>query len=838
MKFTKHISGLLLFTGILFSLNAQGITGPIVNKETVFDEQNGMAAVEAEFFMKQSKTDQRQWFRTSKNENSEFWQDSDGSHCMGAGNNAYIELLPDSRATHDDKLIPGKNFSNEPGVAGVLHYLVNIKNPGRYYVWVRAFSTGSEDNGIHVGIDGQWPESGQRMQWCDGKNTWQWESKQRTDENHCGVPHQIFLDILVPGIHELQFSMREDGFEFDRFLLTKDVNYIPEGIGPGSLLYSGKLPESYPLVTVNPENGKKQPSLSGELKKWHTIALAFEGPKTAEDDEYNPFMNYRFNVVFTHSETGQTMTVPGYFAADGNAAETSSNSGSIWKVHFAPDKTGEWTYKVDFRKGNWVAVSESAKPGSSAAYMDEYSGSFKVEESDKSGKDLRSKGRLQYDGTRYLKFAETNEVFLKVGPDAPENFLSYADFDGTFANDGHKDNLVKTWEPHLLDWKQGDPMWKDGKGKAIIGAVNYLSDKGLNSISFLTMNIGGDDQNVFPYIDYDTYNRFDCSKLDQWEILFSHAQKLGMFLHFKIMESENQGLLDNGAIGANTKLLYRELIARFGHHLAMNWNIGEELGEWENNHQTPPLNTTQRQAAAQYFYENDPYHHHVVIHNGVNFDDILGPDSKYTGVSLQVFKVNLNPVHPNVKEWLQKSKEAGKQWAVALDEPGDAKHGLITDSEDPKHDSARINGLWGAFMAGAWGTEWYFGYDHPHSDLTCQDFRSRDLFWNQCIYLLDFFKGNAININETENYDQLVQVGDYCLAIPGEEYIVFLRNGSGTINLENQTGEFMVKWFDPRNGGKLQTGKETKIKAGKLQKIEGAPSEPNKDWVVLIKKGN
>jgi len=114
----------------------------------------------------------------------------------------------------------------------VLHYKVHISNPGRYFVWVRAFSTGTEDNGIHVGINGNWPESGQRMQWCDGKHTWRWESKQRTQEVHCGEPYLIFLDIDKAGIHEITFSMREDGFEFDRFLLTSDKSFIPKGIGP------------------------------------------------------------------------------------------------------------------------------------------------------------------------------------------------------------------------------------------------------------------------------------------------------------------------------------------------------------------------------------------------------------------------------------------------------------------------------------------------------------------------------------------------------------------------------------------------------------------------------
>ena len=37
-------------------------------------------------------------------------------------------------------------------------------SPGKYTVWVRAFSTRAEENGLHMGIDGTWPRSGQRIQ--------------------------------------------------------------------------------------------------------------------------------------------------------------------------------------------------------------------------------------------------------------------------------------------------------------------------------------------------------------------------------------------------------------------------------------------------------------------------------------------------------------------------------------------------------------------------------------------------------------------------------------------------------------------------------------------------
>jgi hypothetical protein len=197
-----------------------------------YEEKNGLVAVEAECFQKQSESNIRKWFVTTVDHTPAIKPDGDENHAKTASGKAYVEILPDTRRTHDDKLIRGENFSPEPGKMGILSYKIFFNTPGKYYVWVRAYSTGTEDNGIHVGLDGQWPESGQRMQWCEGKNSWRWESKQRTEKNHCGEPYKIFLNIKDKGMHTVSFSMREDGFEFDKFILTTEKKYKPEGKGP------------------------------------------------------------------------------------------------------------------------------------------------------------------------------------------------------------------------------------------------------------------------------------------------------------------------------------------------------------------------------------------------------------------------------------------------------------------------------------------------------------------------------------------------------------------------------------------------------------------------------
>lgn len=168
--------------------------------------------VEAESFIKQEKTGIRRW---------------EIQKGLNASGGAYLQAVPDTRKTAQDKLIKGENFTDQPGEMAVLSYRVKFPAAGRYFVWVRAYSTGAEDNSIHVGFNAEWPETGKRMQWCEGKNEWTWASKQRTAAHHCGEAGKIWLDVPAAGEHTVNFSLREDGFRFDQFLLTTDPSHQP-----------------------------------------------------------------------------------------------------------------------------------------------------------------------------------------------------------------------------------------------------------------------------------------------------------------------------------------------------------------------------------------------------------------------------------------------------------------------------------------------------------------------------------------------------------------------------------------------------------------------------------
>ena len=881
-------------------------------------------------FLRQTQTDQRRWHLTHSDLTPDISPDGDPNHVAGASGGAYLEILPDTRRTHADKLIRGENFSPQPGKMAVLHYQVHIENPGRYYVWVRAYSTGSEDNGLHVGIDGQWPASGQRLQWCEGKQTWRWESKQRTAEHHCGEPHKIFLDIDQPGAHTIHFSMREDGFEFDKWLMTKNRDFVrPLGPGPGSRVQQGEQPKpfpfvkpemkfpkhwgeppriqtrdlrplpggygqgsstlanwiqknldqdaaaqaqtegdqatnesptkpvsSLPLIQPRKPDGDGAVRLSGEWKTWHNITLNLNGPYAHEQDNVpNPFTDYRFEVTFEHSD-GTSYSVPGYFAADGQASETSAESGTRWRAHFAPDREGDWTYRALFHSGEWSALDPSGSP---LKPFHGKTGTFQVTASDKRGRDLRAHGRLKYVGKHYLQFAGTGQYFLKVGADAPETLLAYADFDNTVAGKP-KFAPLKTWQPHVKDWRHGDPTWQNGKGKGLIGAINYLSSKGCNAFSFLTYNAGGDGDNVWPFIERNDKLHYDCSKLDQWATVFEHGTQQGMYLHFKMQETENddhrrgksnKGVpesLDGGKLGVQRKLYCRELIARFGHNLALNWNLGEE------NTQT----TADQRAMIDYIAKLDAYDHNIVVHTFPNEQDkvynaLLGDKSKLTGTSLQ--NSSLETTHAQTVKWVRASREAGKPWVVAFDESGSAAHAQCPDLGYRGFDGhdrqgkmvytqhkVRKQTLWGHLMAGGAGNEYYFGYQFDENDIVCEDWRSRDQSWDYCRIAIQFFHQHKVPFWEMQCRDELVgnpehDVTRFCFAKTNEIYLVYLPDGGNAkLDLSEASGEFSVRWFNPRSGGELASSDVERVAGGKMMSLGNPPEDEKQDWLVVVRK--
>ena len=94
----------------------------------------------------------------------------------------------------------------------------------------------------------------------------------------------------------------------------------------------------------------------GVFPKWSKVEIRLPGPQTSVTADPNPF-EIEVEVIFRH-ESGEEFAVPAFYDGDGDGGY----AGDVWKVRFAPDRTGLWTF-----------ASRSAEPK-----LDGYRGSFRV----------------------------------------------------------------------------------------------------------------------------------------------------------------------------------------------------------------------------------------------------------------------------------------------------------------------------------------------------------------------------------------------------------------------------------------------------------------------------
>lgn len=568
------------------------------------------------------------------------------------------------------------------------------------------------------------------------------------------------------------------------------------------------------LVSCN-----KTSPVSGTLRKWQPVTLTFEGPELIEESA--TFRDYRLNVTFTLED--QTFMVPGYFAADGNAANTSATSGNKWQVIFTPNKVGKWKYEVSFRKGTDIAASDDLQAGEPIS-VNGLKGSFTITELDANAKGFYAQGKVLYVGEHYLQSAETKEWFVKSGPGGPENFLGYVDFDATYNIPGGIDDTalgadgLHKYAPHMSDWQTGDPVWKNNKGKAIIGAVNYLASKGLNSFYFVVNNVNGDGRDCWPWTSYEVRDVYDVSKLAQWDILFRYMNTKGIELDFIFWEAENTQLLNGGDLGIERRIYYRELIARFSHLPAIRWNISEE----------PTTTPEQVLADAKHIHATDPYGHaigsecgYTVERRELEYPPLMG-NTYFVGAWMQVHDDH----HNEVLKFINQADSAGVKWVVGVDESA------------PNHpqdiDKVRKE-FWEVATAGGEGLMVYFGYGTGTCDIANEDFRNRDTMWSQLATGIALFKEKELNANlpEMRNHDELGN--GHILALPGETYVIYLQEQEANLDFTGVNGSFKIAWIDPLKPLEFQTGSVETVDGGQLQNLGTPPSE-EVEWVLWVQK--
>ena len=567
---------------------------------------------------------------------------------------------------------------------------------------------------------------------------------------------------------------------------------------------------------------------------WQPMRLDFPGPQASElDSQPNPFLDIRLVVTFS-GPSGQKLQIPGFFAGDGVGGE----SGNVWSVWFTPEEEGDWSYEVSLEEGAQLAIADPGQ-GGSPTRGDGESGDLQIAPPQPSAPGTLGKGRLEAVGEHYLRWQD-GSYWLKGGADSPENFLAYSGFDATTYSRLH----LHDYDAHVGGWQPGDPDWGDDKGRGIIGALNYLESVHVNSVYALLMNIGGDGQDVWPYagnIDpkgggANDNLHFDISKLEQWELVFDHAQRAGIVLHLVLNEAEaaNKLELDGGELGAERRLYYREMIARFAHHNGLQWNISEE---YDLDFNLGPQRVMQ---FAEYIQAVDPYDHPITVHNAMGLESGWQGFAGFAPITLTSFQIQNRSVESIIETWREWSAATGNPWVISVDE-------FTVDAEgqgapwEPVYVPNQYRRLktWPIYLSGGQLEFILPGY------LAVDNFADFDQLWLETWYARDFVE--RLPFAKMEPMDNLLSgaatysngrsqgsIGGQVLAKPGEAYAVYLpaAQGGAQLDLMAAPGEYSLRWYDPRQGQFV--GEPLDVSGGQMLALGAPPAQAGEDWAVAI----
>lgn len=534
----------------------------------------------------------------------------------------------------------------------------------------------------------------------------------------------------------------------------------------------------------------KPPLITGELKKWHTITLTFTGPQADENDPVNPFLDYRFEVIFRQGQ--HAFTIPGYFAADGAAATSGAASGNKWRVHFCPDEEGEWSYYATLRKGPEAALSYEPESLPSARYFDAMQGKFVVQPTDKSGSDFRGRGRLEYYSQPWWRLAESGDYYIKTG-------------------------IV---DDHFLARAQANPS-------AASAAIDDLAAAGVNALTLLVMNSGAEGPAIRPWNDSSDQLRYDVSQLDQWENILAHANQQGVLIQLKTQSRADALLLDGGNLEKSRQLYYRMLIARFSHLPALVWQLGESAPAGERA--AAEQSTDQLLDMAQYFYENDPYLHPILYQGPGGRAELLTSGAKFNAMVLS------GPA-ATARDRLQSyAQQAGKRGLIHVITP------LALDAWEKAPAAATLPAdrctvlrqqlLWASLMAGGAGCDVALIDAEGSAPLQTAFFRYGEPFWQQCQHARTLFR--ELRAAAMQPHHELVSGGGLCLS-DGSQYLLYLpRGGSVTLDPGASSKELEMRWYDPRLGE--FSGASRSIRGGGRVTIGPPPAETSSDWAVILR---
>jgi hypothetical protein len=313
----------------------------------------------------------------------------------------------------------------------------------------------------------------------------------------------------------------------------------------------------------------------------------------------------------------------------------------------------------------------------------------------------------------------------------------------------------------------------------------------------------------YPWVKEDNkvqWNSFNLSSWQKLDRILQYLQARGIYIYFfdGFFPNISPRFPDNPI---KERVYLRYALARIGAYWNVTHNIAFEFSEF--------MSTSRLNRIGRYIKEIDPFNLLLSVHDTQDFNELVRDESWLDFANLQ-YKAGT-------------AKDAAISNPLVISrfhkKPVAATEVVWEGPDKLKADQAR-RGAWGILTAGGFflygefnlgGTrvgDFSLGEAHPFLKIMF-DFMESIPYWTM----------NPLN--------ELVNNGNFCLANPGKEYVVYAEDGGPvSIDLSGATGELQVSWLNPRTGENIPAGK---VSGGMKQNFINPAGDRN-DWVLHLRR--
>jgi len=301
------------------------------------------------------------------------------------------------------------------------------------------------------------------------------------------------------------------------------------------------------------------------------------------------------------------------------------------------------------------------------------------------------------------------------------------------------------------------------------------------------------------------FSRFNVAHWQKADRAIQAMRKRGIVATC-IMTIEKQNLPNEyGTLTEHEKRLYRYAVARLAAFANVWWDLGNEHNEYRKPSWAKQMGDLVKKW--------DPYDRLCSAHA---YADWVYGNQKWAGYIITQQYGNFTEVN----QWVLKYREIPKPYVNeeygyegTLDKSG---HGLNTDWVRRCH--------WSIAMAGGYAT---YGDWFPESPFYTGHI-GKGKAPAQLRHLRKIFESLPYRLMQSRN--DLVDNGAFCLAKPGEVYLVYLPHGGETsLRVESAAHSYKVTWFDPRTGKRRS---QAKVSGEKI----ALSSPSSNDWAATIRR--